>query len=120
MKDKDLPLVEYEGTDRTTRCELYKRLPDGSGLQRVECLFRQAWATHNRELFLNTQYSLSPAILSLDWGDSCPVIRHAEFTTRDVLPFTKIESRSQGGFGLVRRIEVHPDCHHFDGVLKSV
>lgn len=113
LKDTDLPLYT-EVNDSKHR--LYRGHGSASPLQLVRCL--SGWKTFEREGFFRYQRALSPERLALSHDGRTP--QHKDFDDEVVLPFVHEEKKEQGGFGLVSKVELHPDCHDFHGVLELV
>lgn len=114
LKDKHLPLYAREATEY----KLYRKSRRDSKSHLVKCLLGQGWQTHQRERFLEIQYALNPQVMELNTDGRTP--KHKDFELQDVLPFMHQKRRHQGGYGSVTEVRIHPDCHRFDNVLKSV
>jgi hypothetical protein len=114
LKDTDLPL----STNNSKSCRLYRHSRKTSKLQLVACLSRPDWKTLHREAFLKLQHALSPQYLDLEEDRRTP--KHSDFGYETVLPFIHEEERQQGAYGVVTKVTIHPDCHGFHDVVKSV
>jgi hypothetical protein len=114
LKDTDLPL----STSKSTLCPLYRRSRRTSKRQPVACLSRPDWKPVHREAFLRYQYALNPEFLDLEADRRTP--KHRDFGYETVLPFIHEEEGQQGAYGTVTKVTIHPDCHGFRDVLKSV
>lgn len=115
LNDSHLPLFT-QGHDIKHR--LYRRASPTSPPQLVLCLSSPGWKTHEREAFSKYQRALSPEELALSHDGRTP--QHKDFDDEAVLPFIHAEEREHGGFGMVSKVELDPDCHDFHGVLDSV
>jgi hypothetical protein len=109
LRDIDLPLVA-----RGPSHQLYRR-----GRKSPERSFTSGrWMTYQREIFSDLQYAVNPVILRMEADGHTP--RHDVFSSKVVLPFIAESMRHDGGFGVVTKVKIHPDCHEFHNVLSSV
>ncbi|KAH7345790.1 kinase-like domain-containing protein [Pyrenochaeta sp. MPI-SDFR-AT-0127] len=113
LKDKHLPLQSHE-----TTCQLYREHRRSRQLRLVKCFSRPEWETFHRDGFSDFQYAVNPQILRLEEDKLTP--KHEDFHLKVVLPFTNEEGRQQGGYGYVTEVKIHPDCHEFHKLLKSI
>lgn len=115
VKDIDLPLIGH-----TDMFKLYKK-QGGSQTHPmvVPCLANLNWGWIQRESFLRYQYAVSPVIMSLEADGYTP--RHVDFDPNVILPFTEEGTERQvGGFGQVRKVKIHSECHRFNNLLRYV
>lgn len=115
LKDTDLPLQTLAGDSNHN---LYRWSPQASGLVHVRSLSSPIWNTCDREAFSKYQRSVSPEFLEMDEDGHTP--KHETFHKEVVLPFMGETDVECGGYGVVSKIEVHPDCHGFHNLLKTV
>jgi hypothetical protein len=115
LKDTDLPLST---NNESPSYPLYRRSRKKSEPQKVKCLSGPDWRAPHRELFFKYQYALDPEFLDLEQDRRTP--KHKEFGCETVLPFLSQEERQQGGYGVVTKVDIHPNCHGFNDVLESV
>jgi hypothetical protein len=114
LLDTDLPLC----TNKSTLCPLFRRSRKKSKPTPLTCLSSPDWRPVHREAFFKFQYSLDPQFLNLKEDRRTP--EHRNFGYETVLPFMEEEERQRGGYGIVTKIKIHPDCHGFHDVLRSV
>ncbi|KAF2134963.1 kinase-like protein [Dothidotthia symphoricarpi CBS 119687] len=111
IRDEHLPLIESMSQSR-----LYRR----GRLRQEVSYFSKHWETYEREAFAKEQYRLMPIVLDMQPDGT---VKHKTFNSRVVLPFVKQSGSGeleQGGYGVVKRVMVHPDCHRFQDVLQSI
>ncbi|KAF2177160.1 kinase-like protein [Zopfia rhizophila CBS 207.26] len=102
--DDDLPL-RFEKTE-DDELKLQDDFPD-----RVE-LFSD-WNLPTVELFERTQYELLIPYLSHPHSDE-KFIRHVQYGPETILPWKEdLSKQTQGGYGLISCIRIHPDSHGF-------
>jgi serine/threonine protein kinase len=117
LMDSHLPF-EPHGDYR----QLYRA--SGSQTQLVQCFSGLDWKPAERDHFSIYQQMVDPRILEMD-GDGRP--KHEEFHPKAVLPFMqevrqgmRKKKRDYGAFGVVSVVKIHPECHRFHDLLKSV
>lgn len=115
LRDTDLPLQTPADDGKYN---LYRASPQASRLVRVKSLSTSIWNTCDREAFLKYQRLISPEFLEMDQDGRTP--KHMTFHDEIVLPFMRITDGECGGYGVVSKIEIHPDCHGFHNLLTSV
>jgi hypothetical protein len=112
VEDKDLPL-------RTSRdWDLYRATGKATKKKMTKCSFHIPWGINDRESFCRYQRFLTPAYLCFEADNR--TLKHLDFDVDTVLPFTHKEQGQQGGFGSITKLKIHPKCHGFHGLLRSV
>lgn len=76
------------------------------------------WDPRDRDAFFLYQHRVKPVVLELQHGQYNP--NHVDLEFNDVLPFMHSEMIQEGTYGVVKKVEIHPDCHNFGEILPSV
>jgi hypothetical protein len=113
LKDDDLPLIKQK---RSWASVLQRRL--SNGYVPSDCRATEKWHPHERDIFADLQYQLSPVFLDMEPNGRD--IKDLRLDSCAVLPFMEKDHRGQGGYGLVNRVKIHPECHAFRDILSSV
>lgn len=109
VHDGDLPLMKL-GLDRKPGIFEFGRKPEeGKASRPLKC-----FKTFSRINFINFE--------NCQWAVLAPIfgrprrkdVKHLSLEDQRILPFTEEEEVSEGGFGRVSRVNIHPDHHHFD------
>ena len=111
LQDRDLPL--FAGG---TSYQIFRGSRDLPEL--VQCFSSPTWHSCHKDMVLDLQYAVKPLVLNLEDDGRTP--RHRNFHPKVVLPFMHEEERHRGGYGVVKEVTVHPDCHKFHKLLQSV
>lgn len=111
--DSDLPFVRAEVKNAHLTCKIARRDQPSAPLA---CFSN--WSISAREFFLSEQHRFVPAVFGFEPGTN--TIRHMNYSPAVVLPLTQSKAIRDGGFGSVKEVEVHPDCHGFHDILHSV
>lgn len=90
----------------------------------IDCCFSH-WHTVSRQNFHDYQMRLDVPTFEFDRGNK---VKHYEFSREVVLPYMYCEEVKNiapvpaisGGSGSVRRVKIHPLCHKFGELLRSV
>jgi hypothetical protein len=112
VADKDLPL-RISGV-----WDLYRVTDKATKRKKTKCSFHVSWGTNDRESFCKYQPFLAPAYLCFEADNR--TLKHLNFDVDTILPFTHKEQGQQGGFGSITKVKIHPKCHGFHGLLRSV
>ncbi|KAH6625483.1 kinase-like domain-containing protein [Boeremia exigua] len=123
LTDEDLPLIKADfgkgpnGKVKNVNSEIARKKTPHLPL---ECF--ENWKPVERDHFLVYQYRFLPAILEFKPGEQLGsrVIQHMEIEDAVILPFTSCESIRDGGYGSVTEVGIHPDCHRFQDILRSI
>jgi hypothetical protein len=113
IDDSCLPLVKADLAKHKNAFQMAR-----SDRKQMPLACFKSWKIAERESFLTCQYRFIPAVLEFKAGTK--TIQHLDFKDAVVLPFSKSRPIREGGYGSVTETEVHPDCHGFQDVLKSV
>lgn len=115
--DASLPYLVLCVTEREHRHVLARSSSPNIPLR---CL--QSWRPQDRKSFTQMQHRVTPAFLDLatDQTSGQKVVQHKQFESTVVLPFMECKQKEHGGYGIVSRVKIHPDCHGFCDILKPV
>lgn len=112
--DQDLPLEIHSGDDGS--CELKHK----SNSHRIRCF--EMWTDRDHELFYQFQWRLLVPTFALNAGGT---MQHQELADETIFPWFGEQSPSysevmEGGFGVVKRVKIHPFCYEFHELLQVV
>lgn len=107
--DQDLPLT-MKRLD-TGEVELWRREEQ----RQMRCF--DDWSDVQLESFHGFQWRLLVPIFALN---NDRTIKHYKLDRFDVLPWWKTGTEDEGGEGIVTKVRVHPLCHDYHELLKSV
>lgn len=116
LRDYSLPLILVQHGNA-------KHMVRRDGISASCCFTR--WKFHALESVVNYQHRLAIPMFRLSEPNN--TIVHQSFDNHTILPWCECEERGvsvvnamSGGYGSVMRVKIHPLCHRFHDVLKSV
>jgi hypothetical protein len=108
VSDEDLPLVKM--VDENGMIAGFRRKSDNEDAPGLECF--ASFDERDRDGFETVgQWAMSAPVFERPDGNK---VRDYDLASDAILPFVKEEMVSSGGFGVVFRVQIHPEHHNFD------
>ncbi|RYC59326.1 hypothetical protein CHU98_g6896 [Xylaria longipes] len=109
IHDGDLPLMKLERDGKPGIFEFGRKSEEGKAAHSLKCF--KGFSRMNFMNFEDYQW----AVLAPIFGRPRPKdVRHYNLEDQTILPFIEEEEVSEGGFGRISRVKIHPDHHNFD------
>ncbi|KAI0439232.1 kinase-like protein [Xylaria telfairii] len=107
VHDGDLPLMKLELGNKTV--EFGRKPSEGKDPHPLKCF--KNFSRMNLMNFEDCQWAMLAPIFGRPSQED---VEHHDLEDLIVLPFTEGEEVSEGGFGRISRVKIHPDHHNFD------
>ncbi|KAI1108977.1 kinase-like domain-containing protein [Nemania sp. NC0429] len=107
VHDGDLPLIKLDKAGRPGLFELGRKSKTGTA-QPLECF--RSFSRINVINFEDYQWAVLAPVFDRPHKKD---VSHYDLEDPVILPFTEEEEVSEGGFGRISRVKIHPDHHNF-------
>ncbi|KAI0458011.1 kinase-like domain-containing protein [Xylaria acuta] len=109
IHDGDLPLIKLELGGKPGIFEFGRKPEEGKVAHPLKCF--KSFSRMNLMNFEDCQWAVLAPIFDRPRRKD---VKHYDLKDQIILPFTEEEEVSEGGFGRIMRVKIHPDHHNFD------
>ncbi|GAP89950.1 putative protein kinase [Rosellinia necatrix] len=109
IDDGDLPFENLELDGRTETFELGRKPGQGKSSYTLKCF--SSFTQRNLVNFEDCQWAMLAPTFDRPRRKN---VQHHNLKNQTILPFLEEEEVSEGGFGRISRVKIHPDHHEFN------